>query len=121
MLTAEMAGNKKVYSVNTKHPLYADINSLVRKYLGLDVLVEKVIEKLGDVDAVYLSGRLAKGLNSDRIELFVIGAPDVSFLAEIVKKGEGILAKKISYVVYQPTENWQVALALNPNVLLWNA
>jgi len=121
MLTAEMAGNKKVYSVNMQHPLYADINSLVRKYLGLDVLVEKVIEKLGDIDAVYLSGRLAKGLHSDRVELFVVGKPDVISLAEIVKKGEDILAKKISYVIYKPSENWKDALAVNPNVLLWNA
>ena len=121
MLRSKVDGNKKVYSVNTLHPLYQDINSIVKKYLGLDVLVEKVIEKLGDVDSVYLTGRLAEGLSSNVIELFVVGKPDKAYLAGLVNKSEDLLGKKISYIVYQPEEHWKEALTIVPNVLLWNA
>ena len=59
LLTAQLQGNRKVFAANTLHPLFPEINSLLRKHLGLDQLVEQVIERLGEVQEVYLTGAFA--------------------------------------------------------------
>ena len=61
LLTADKKGNKKVYHANTGHPLFPEINSLLMKYVGIDQVIEKVVKKLGKLNAVYLVGELAKG------------------------------------------------------------
>jgi hypothetical protein len=119
MLNSTLEGNKKLFKVNVSHPLYNEINSLVRKYLGLDVLVEKVVEQLGDLEVVYLTGKIANGLHSNLIELFVVGKPDRSSLHKLTQKAEKLLNKKVTFVVYEPTEAWKDELKEQPNVLLW--
>lgn len=54
LLTADKKGNKKVYHANTGHPLFPEINSLLMKYVGIDQVIEKVVKKLGKLNAVYL-------------------------------------------------------------------
>jgi DNA-binding transcriptional regulator PaaX len=36
LLESSQSGNKIYYQANTKHGLYPEINSIVRKYLGID-------------------------------------------------------------------------------------
>ena len=39
MLTSEPVGKKKVFKVNTAHPLFRDLHNIVMKYVGLDQIV----------------------------------------------------------------------------------
>lgn len=34
LLLAESDGNKKLYRANTLHPLFKDLNSIIRKFIG---------------------------------------------------------------------------------------
>src|ERR1700761_2017521 len=56
MLVSKNQGNKKVYQANQNHPLFKDINNIVLKYLGIDRIVETVVQKAGNLEKVYLTG-----------------------------------------------------------------
>ena len=86
MLKSETLGNKKLFSVNQTHPLYKDINNIVRKYFGLDVIVESIANRLGDLAAVYLTGDICKGKDSELIDLILVGSINLEYLVQLVAK-----------------------------------
>ena len=45
LLITENEGNKKLYRANISHPLFKDINSIIRKFIGVEELLEKVIDR----------------------------------------------------------------------------
>lgn len=102
LLLTENEGNKKLYRANTLHPLFKDINSIIRKFVGVEELIEKVIDRLGNVQQVYLEGRIAQGLDSDVIDLIIVGNQiDRNYLSTLVEKAEPLLGKRIRYLVFK--------------------
>ena len=65
--------NKVEYKANIKHPLFDVMQKVVFKHLGLEDVVETVLERMGDVDQIILVGDYAKGNYSGLIEVFLIG------------------------------------------------
>jgi len=61
MLRSYTKGNKKFFQANTEHPLFNEVHNLVMKYVGIDRIVENVVERLGDVRSVYLVGISQEG------------------------------------------------------------
>ncbi len=105
LLLAESEGNKKLYRANTLHPLFKDINSIIRKFVGVEELLERVIDRLGNVQQVYLEGRIAQGLDSDIIDLLIVGNDiDRNYLSTLVEKAEPILKRRIRYLVFGEAE-----------------
>jgi hypothetical protein len=121
MLTHAFVGKKKVFQVNTQHPLYKDINSIVRKYFGLDLLLDKVLNRLENLEAVYLLGDLANGLQSEVMELLFVGDPNRQYLMILTEKLEKNIDKKIAYSIFQKTDNYGAVLATQNHLLLWNS
>src|SRR5690554_5951405 len=72
-LEKKAVGKRIDYRANTAHPLFGSLQGIVRKYLGLDTLVEQVLERMGDVRQVWLIGDYAHGVDSGLIEVVVIG------------------------------------------------
>lgn len=120
MLTHTFEGKKKVFQVNTQHPLYNDINSIVRKYFGLDMLLEKVLAKLEDLEAVYLLGDLANGLQSQVMELLFVGEPNRQYLSELTGVLEKKIGKKIAFSIFSKKDNYEQVLSGQASLLLWN-
>lgn len=104
MLDAEVVGNRKVFKVNSHHPLYNEINSIVRKYFGLDIIVEKIAAKLGKLDLVYLTGDIVKGMDTDVIDLILVGEIDLIYLTDLIRKAEKLVQRKIRYLNYTQDE-----------------
>ncbi|MEM9918104.1 MAG: ArsR family transcriptional regulator [Bacteroidota bacterium] len=104
MLTSAANGNKKIFRANTKHPLFGEIHNILLKHIGLDRIIENVIERLGDVDKVYLVGEFSKGLDSQIIDLIFIGAIDKEYLVKLIDKAEGLIKRKIRYLIYNRQE-----------------
>lgn len=104
MITSDVQGNKKYFKANIKHPLFAELNSIIRKYIGIDTIIENVISQLGEVEKVYLTGEFAKGLNNHIIDLEFVGTVNINYLTELIQKAEGLVSRKIRYVVYSPEE-----------------
>lgn len=110
LLETRTSGNKKVFSANTKHPLFIDIQNILMKYTGLDKIIEQVINRLGNVQEVYLVGDLAKGLDSPIIDLILVGDIEKNYLVNLVEKAEKLIHKKIRFVIYKPNETELTAL-----------
>jgi len=104
MLSSNMKGNKKMFQANTKHPLFKEIHSILLKYVGLDKIIETVIERLGDVEQVFLVGEFSKGLDSQVIDLIFIGDIDKNYLINLIDKAEDLINRKIRYLVYNQEE-----------------
>lgn len=105
LLQTELDGNKKYFRANTNHPLYDDINSILLKYIGFDKIIERVIDKLGNLEEVYVTGDFARGINNEIIDLIFVGDDmDKEYLNRLVEKTETLIKRKIRYVVFKLNE-----------------
>lgn len=114
--------NKKIFKVNDKHPLFKDINSIVLKLVGLDHVIDYVLQRMGDLKKVYLVGNLSNGKESDVIDLVLVGDINEVFLKELIEKAEKKIHKSIHYVHYKEEEfdlSLITKLEVNP-LLLWS-
>ena len=122
MLVSASQGNKKYFQANTKHPLYNDIHNIVLKQIGFDKIIDNVVQRLGDVNRVYVTGDFANGKDSPIIDLFFVGNIDKAYLIELIDKVEELIARKIRYVSYTEQEkvklNWS-SFEVEP-LLLWS-
>ena len=101
LLSSELQGRRKLYQVNVAHPLTSDITTIVRKVAGIDQLVDRVVSRIGDtLDQVWITGALAKGINSEEIEVTLVGeALDRDYLGELMGKVETLIEKTIIWQV----------------------
>jgi len=67
-------------------------------------VIENVVHRLGDVQRVYLVGDFSKGMDSQVIDLILVGDFDKSYLTTLVEKAEKIVGRKIRYLLYSPEE-----------------
>ena len=103
LLTSRTEANRKVYAANTAHPLFPEINSLLRKHLGLDQLIEKIIERLGLVQEVYLTGDIACGKDCEIIKMLLIGEDiNTNYLDELIAKSQSLIKRAIQYTLMSP-------------------
>jgi hypothetical protein len=119
MLRSEVLGNRKLFKVNDQHPLYNEINSIVRKYFGLDVVVEWIANRLGNLKAVYLTGDIAKGVDSELIDLVLIGEIDRVYLLELIQKAEQLIKRKVRYLILSEKEFQSYEPKNNSMLLMW--
>ena len=122
LLSSELSGNKKFFKANTNHPFFGDIHSLLLKYTGLDGILDRIVESLGDLKYVFVVGKLAKGLSSDIVDLVFVGDIDKAYLFEVVQKAELKLGKKIKYICYASAEFTPAELSQHTDhyLLLWS-
>lgn len=116
-------GNKKLFAVNTKHPLYKDINRIIMKMVGLEYIVDYVLQRIGDLEKVYVVGNMSRGQSTDIIDLVLVGDNlNKTFLIEQIEKAEKKIDKKIRYVHYGSAE-FDIAKIMEPGMhplLIWS-
>ena len=83
---------------------FGEIHNIILKHIGLDKVIINVIERLGDVKEVYLAGSFSRGLDSQIIDLILIGNIDINYLVSLIGKVEKIIHRKIRYLIYSPLE-----------------
>lgn len=122
MLQSFSEGNKKVFQANTTHPLFKEIHNIVIKHLGFDTIIDKVVGNLGNVRQVFVTGALAKGMDSPVIDLLMVGDINKEYLVSLIEKAESLISRKIRYVVYNTEEmkalDWSL-FEVEP-LLIWN-
>lgn len=94
-LERERNGRSVYFKANKKHPFFPEISSIVRKTLGIDKLVEEIIDKLGEVRAVYILDDYAEGRDSGLIDVLVVGDIDRNALDKLCRITEGKVNRKI--------------------------
>jgi len=114
MLQSEMDGRRKLYRVNKNHPLTTDLTTMLRKVTGIDCLVERVVDRIGEnLEQVWILGSLAQGINSDEIEVILIGKDlDERYVQDLLIKIEQRIEKSISYQISTNQETTRTANGL---------
>ena len=120
MINSEFSGNKKIFKVNKKHPFYNDVNQIIRKHLGIDLIINNIIKGLGAPNYLYLTGDLAIGKESNIIDLILVGDINQTYLIDIVEKTEKIIPRKIRYLIYSENEFKEKKTKKEHLLLIWD-
>ncbi len=99
-LKKKESNNKVIYSANTKHPLFDVLQSIVRKHLGIEDIVNKILGNIGEIEKIILLGDYAKGIDSGIIEVLIIGKKiSRDYLDNIQPKIEKEINRKINFMI----------------------
>ena len=97
-LQKEKANNKIQYKANTKHPMFSVLQKVILKHLGLEDAVEIVLERMGDVEQIILIGDYAKGIDSGKIEMIIVGQDlNTSYVKNLEEKLEKLISRKVAF------------------------
>ena len=95
-LVKESDKNKIAYKANTKHPFFSNIQEIIRKYLGLDKLLEQILERMGEVSQVILIGDLSRGIDSGKIDVVVTGENlNEDYILNLSSRIEELIDRKV--------------------------
>ena len=99
-LIKEESNNKSIYSANIKHPLFETLQSIVRKHLGIQDIVNRVLDNIGSIEKIILLGDYAKGIDSGIIDVLIIGRDiDKNYLDEIHLRIEKEINRKVNFLI----------------------
>lgn len=73
LLLAEEEGKTKMYKANEGHPFFHEIKNMVSKFLGLDDLMERIVNRMGEVEKAYIVGDYAQGIDSGTVQMILVG------------------------------------------------
>lgn len=105
LLVSHWSGNKKIYKANTEHPLFPEINNMVRKHLGIYLLYTNICLPLVHSEVIYLTGLLAKGIESGYVNLIIVnGHQNIHILHSLIRKTASLINKKIDYSIINPDD-----------------
>ena len=94
--------NKIIYNANTSHPMFAILQKIVRQHLGLEDIVETVIERIGEVEQIALTGEYARGIDSGNIQIIINGSKvNNEYLENIKPKIKKKIGREVSFLLNQ--------------------
>ena len=97
-LQKEKSNNKIQYKANTKHPMFSVLQKVILKHLGLEDAVEIVLERMGDVEQIILIGNYARGIDSGKIEIIIVGQNlNTSYVRNLEEKLEQLINRKVAF------------------------
>ena len=105
-ITFRKRGNLSIYRLNESYSLLEEIESIVRKTIGIEVQLRNELSKLSGVRFAFIFGSYAKGgFRSDSdIDLFIIGSASYDDVFGVVQKIEGSICREINYRLANETE-----------------
>ena len=103
--------NRVIYNANTSHPMFEVLQKIVRQHLGLEDIVETVIERIGDVDQIALTGEYANGIDSGKIEIIINGDNvNKDYLEKIRPKIKKKIGREVSFLLHQKLDSNSIIL-----------
>jgi predicted DNA-binding protein YlxM (UPF0122 family) len=123
LLKSEKNGRQVYYTANQKHPLFYELKSMVGKVMGIDQVVDGIVNRLGDLERAYLIDDYAEGKDTGIIDLLLVGNIDQYHLNDLSRKTEQYIKRKIRSLVVSQKEYQQLLPKLKdrPRVLIWQA
>ncbi len=92
--------HKVAYKANIKHPMFEILQKVVYKHLGLEEIVDHVLNQMGEVKQIHLIGDYAKGLDSGKIEVLLVGNDlNNSYITSLEKKIQGIIEREVKFYI----------------------
>ena len=120
-LESHRNGRQIQYQANQKHPLFHELQSMVQKALGMDRILESILDRLGNLEEAYLIDDYAEGKDTGIIDLVLVGNIDQENLVDLVQKTERYIERKIRTLVLNVEEwkNLQKTFKKKPILPLW--
>jgi len=97
-------GRSIYYRADTGHPFFPEINSIVRKYLGIDRLIEDVLSRIGEVSEVYLLDDYAQGRDSGIIDVLIVGDVRHDKVEKFRRAVEKKINRRLRIIAVSPEE-----------------
>jgi len=121
LLDSAIEGNKKMFFANIKHPLFNDINNIIKKFIGIDRITDQITSQIGNLKEAYITGDFAIGKDSEIIDMTLIGDQlDHPFIEKLVEKVEGYIHRRIKYIILTKEEMVQF-YGNKPVLLIWKS
>ena len=103
-LESHKKGRQLKYNANQKHPLFHELQSMVQKALGMNRILDSIIERLGNLEEAYLIDDYAEGKDTGIIDLILVGNIDQKNLNDLVQKTELYIGRKIRTLTVSKSE-----------------
>ena len=113
LLRAERVGNQVRFCANTAHPVFPELQALIRKTIGLvDALRLSLAPLAGRIDAAFVFGSMASGTESagSDIDLMVVGDAGFAEVVDATYEAQATLGREINPKVMSASE-WQAKKA----------
>lgn len=106
LVTRRQSSNRIYYQINTEHPFYSDLLSLVAKEEGVGAAILKKQKQLGDIKFAVLSLEFLRGRKSTAldVDVFLVGDVNVNLLREVIQESESQLEREVNYSVMSTQE-----------------
>jgi DNA-binding transcriptional ArsR family regulator len=121
LLNKSKNGRQINYQANQKHPLFPELQSIVKKSLGIDHILESMINRQGNLELALLIDDYAEGKDTGIIDLLLVGNINQESLTDLTKKTELYIERKIRTLVLTNEEFKKMSPTLNkrPQLILW--
>jgi predicted Rossmann fold nucleotide-binding protein DprA/Smf involved in DNA uptake len=122
LLKTKKSGRQIFYMANTEHSLFPELKSMVSKVMGIDQVIDGIVNRLGDLERAYLTGDYAEGKDTGIIDLVLVGKIDEYHLNDLSRKTERYIKRKIRSLVLNRSEYNEMLpnLKQKPLVLIWD-
>ena len=104
LLKSKKNGRQVYYTANPGHPLYPELRSMVSKVMGMDQVIEGIVNRLGKLEYAYIIDDYAEGKDTGIIDLLLVGNIDEYHLNDLSRKTEKYIKRKIRTLVLNKKE-----------------
>ena len=121
LLKSKKNGRLVYYMANTEHTLFPEIKSMVGKVMGIDKVIDGIVNRLGDLERAYLIDDYAEGKDTGIIDILLVGNIDPYHLNDLSRKTERYINRKIRSLVMSKDEYESLLPKFEnrPRVLIW--
>lgn len=123
LLVSKKNGRQVYYQANPEHPLFPELKSMVGKLLGLDQVIDGIVNRLGNLESAYLIDDYAEGKDTGIIDLLLVGDIDRYHLDDLSRKTERYIKRRIRTIVSTRDESKELLAAFEnkPKLLIWQS
>jgi len=121
LLKSQKDGRQVYYKANTEHPLFPELKSMVSKVMGIDQVIDGIVNRLGELEKAYVIDDYAEGKDTGIIDLLLVGNINHYHLNDLSRKTERYINRKIRTLVLSREEhnNLLPELSKRARVLIW--
>jgi predicted transcriptional regulator len=123
LLKSEKNGRQVYYMANTEHSLFPELKSMVSKVMGIDKVIDGIVNRLGNLERAYLIDDYAEGKDTGIIDILLVGNINQYHLNDLSRKTEKYIKRKIRSLVLSPNEfdDFRIKIAKHHHVLIWQS
>ena len=92
--------NRVSYKANIKHPLFSTLQKIIFQHIGLDSVVEMILDRMGKVKKVIVIGDYANGNDTGTIDVVLVGKDlNSDYILKLARKIEHEIKRKVNFTI----------------------